>query len=218
MPNLELYSYYRSTASFRVRIALNLKRVAYDLHTVNLLKGGGEQKSESYRKLNPSGQVPTLIHEGKALGQSMAIIDYLDALIPNPILFSKDIYERALQFQACEIINSGTQPLHNLGTTNELGIQAGFDQDKKDIWIKHWLTNGMRVFEKFISVYCGKFCFGNEPSAVDCFMIPSFYSVQRYSIDESKFPNCMRIAKTCLDLEAFQKAHPNAQPDFPPPA
>ena len=218
MEKFELYSYYRSSASFRVRIALNLKKIAYDLHPVNLIKDGGQQKTDEYRKLNPSGQVPTLVHGGNILGQSMAILDYLDLVVPEPRLFSKDPYQRALQIQACEIINSGIQPLHNLAVLNELGNQAGFDQARKDTWTIHWLTNGMRTFEKFISGHAKEFSFGSQVSAVDCFMIPSFYNVQRYHIDESKFPNCMRISKSCLDLEPFQLAHPNAQPDFPPPA
>ncbi len=214
MAKLELYSYYRSSASYRVRIALNLKKISYELHTVNLVKEGGEQKSEKYRKLNPSAQVPTLIHGDKVIGQSLAIIDYLDSLFPNPKLFSKDPYERALQLQACEIINSGVQPLHNLHTLNELGNQAGFDQEKKDAWASYWLKNGMSIFENFIAKYCKEFCFGSNISAVDCFLIPSLYNVQRYHLDELIFPNCMRIAKTCLELEAFKNAHPNAQPDF----
>ena len=217
MPKFELYSYYRSSASFRVRIALNLKKANFNLRPVNLIKNGGEQKSEAYRKLNPSSQVPTLIHGNHIIGQSVAIIDYLDSVISEPSLFSKDNYIRALQLQACEIINSGVQPLHNMGTLNELGAQAGFDQTKKDEWATHWITNGMRTFDSFIAPYCKKYCFGDEPSAVDCFMIPGHYNVLRYQIEESKFPNCMRIAKNCLDLEAFQKAHPNAQPDFPAP-
>lgn len=217
MQKFELYSYYRSSASFRARIALNLKNVTYAIHPVNLILNGGEQKSETYRILNPSAQVPTLVHDGKTLGQSVAIIDYLDLIIPEPALFSKDPYQRALQLQACEIINSGIQPYHNVAALSELGNQAGFDQAKKDIWTIHWLTNGMRTFEKFISTHAKEFCFGSTVSVVDCFMVPSFYNVQRYHIDESKFPNCMRIAKACLDLEAFQAAHPNSQPDFPQP-
>ncbi len=217
MQNFELYSYYRSSASYRVRIALNLKGAEYKLNAVNLVKEGGEQLSPQYRKLNPSAQVPTLIHGKNTIGQSMAIIDYLDAVIPEPKLISKDLYTRALQLQACEIINSGVQPLHNLSTLKQLEVQAGFDQEKKDLWLVHWITNGMQTFDNFIDKKAKKFCFGDEVSIVDCFMMPGFFNIQRYQIDESKFPNCMRIAKNCLDLEAFQKAHPNAQPDFPQP-
>jgi maleylacetoacetate isomerase len=214
MDNFILYSYFRSSASFRVRIAMNLKAIEHEIKFVHLLKGN--QRSSEYRQLNPSAQVPTLLHGGRVLAQSIAIIDYLDSIEIGPKLFAQnDPFRRAVQLQACEIINSGVQPLHNLDVLNELGTRAGWDQTQKDEWTVHWITKGMLAFEELISHHCKKFCFGDEVSAADCFLVPGFVNLQRFKIPESKFPNCDRIFKNCMELEAFQKARPEAQDDYP---
>ncbi len=212
MSEFILYSYFRSSASFRARIALNIKEIEYELKFIHLLKS--EQKSDDYKDLNPSGQVPTLIHGDRVIAQSVAIVDYLDSVKEAPRLFAKDDpYKRALQLQACEIINSGIQPLHNLAVLNELGTRANFDQAQKDAWTVHWITNGMLAFEKFISQHCKTFCFGDELSAADCFLVPGFVNLQRFKIDPAPFKNSQRIFNRCMEHKAFQKAHPDAQPD-----
>ncbi|HVK61009.1 MAG TPA: maleylacetoacetate isomerase [Bdellovibrionales bacterium] len=210
-----LYNYFRSSASYRVRIALNLKNIAYEYRAVHLLNGGGEQFSEEYRKLNPSREVPTLIHDGKAIGQSMAIIDYLDRVSPNPRLFPEDPFQRAQVMQACEIINSGAQPVHNLRVLGQLGERFGADQTAKNEWTKYWITYGLQSLEDLIRPHAGKFCFGDQPSAADCFAMPHFANADRFEVSMSAYPTLSRVRTSCEALEAIKKAAPSVQPDTP---
>lgn len=215
MKEFVLYNYFRSSASYRVRIALNLKSIDYEYRAVHLLNNGGEQHSTDYAKLNPSEQVPTLIHNGKAIAQSIAIIDYLDRIKPTPRLFPEDPYQRAIVLQACEIANSGIQPSHNLRLLQELGRQFGADQEKRDAWAKFWIEEGCKTLEKFLKPHAGKFSFGDSPSAADCYVIPHLANADRYQLDLSGFPTLSRIRESCQALEAFKKSAPNVQPDTP---
>lgn len=215
MSEFALYSYFRSSASYRVRIALNLKSIPYEYKAVHLLNQGGEQHQEAYRQLNPSHQVPTLVHQGRAIGQSMAIIEYLDQLKPMPRLFPADAYQRALVIQACEIINSGIQPLHNLNVLQELEKQFGANQTKKNEWSAHWLEHGLSTLEAFIAPHAGQYCFGNAVSAADCFIVPHFHSCSRYGVSLTPYPTLTRIAASCKDLAPFKQAAPEVQPDTP---
>lgn len=215
MAELILYSYFRSSASHRVRIALNIKGLAYEYRAVHLIDNGGEQNSDEYRRLNPSQQVPTLVHQGRALGQSMAIIDFLESIEPEPRLFPKDPFARAQVVQACEIINSGIQPLGNLSVVNELEKRASFDQTKKNDWIQHWIHKGMKAFENFVKPYSSQFCFGDEPGAADCFLVPQVFGAIRFGADLSRFPHLVKIHEACMALDAFKAAAPDCQPDTP---
>jgi maleylacetoacetate isomerase len=215
MGSFILYSYFRSSASYRVRIALNLKNIPYEYRAVHLLHGGGEQHSEAYRRINPSREVPTLVHGENVIGQSVAIIDYLDRVVPAPPLFPKDPFQRALVMQACEIANSGAQPLHNLRVLNLLGERFGADLDQKNEWAKHWVTYGLESLETMLSVTSGKFSFGDQPSAADCFVMPHIAGADRYEIPLTPYPALAKIRANCDALEAFAKAAPFVQPDAP---
>ena len=214
MKEFTLYSYFRSSASYRVRIALNLKGIEFEYKAVHLLNDGGEQHKDEYRKLNPSREVPTLIHNGKVLAQSMAIIDYLDRVKPTPRLFPEDPYQRALVVQACEILNSGAQPVHNLRVLQELGKRFGADQEAKDAWAAHWITYGCEAMEAMVKPHAGTHCFGNTPSAADCFLVPHLANAKRFKVDLAAFPTLARIS-AIMSEAAFKKAAPDVQPDTP---
>lgn len=209
-----LYSYYRSSASYRVRIALKLKGIAYGYKAIDLLKD--DQYSNEYSKLNPSQQVPTLVHNGKNIAQSIAIVDYLDQIQPNPRLFPVDPYKRALVFQACEVVNSGIQPLHNLKVLIELEKRFGADQTKKDAWRAFWIQVGLESMETFLSQHAGEFSFGDTVTAADCFLIPHLANADRYKISVSPYKTLLRIQGNCQKLTAFRESAPGVQPDSPP--
>ena len=210
-----LYSYFRSSASYRVRIALNLKEISYGYKAVHLLNNGGEQHTDEYRKLNPSREVPTLVHNGRAIGQSMAIIDYIDRVQPQPRLFPEDVYQRALVMQACEIVNSGAQPIHNLRVLDLLQKRFGADQPTRDLWAVHWIEYGLKALEAFLKPHAGQHCFGDSPSAADCFVIPHLVNADRFKVELSPYPTLMKIRETTAKMTAFQQAAPDRQPDFP---
>ncbi|MES2855884.1 MAG: maleylacetoacetate isomerase [Bdellovibrionota bacterium] len=215
MSKFVLYSYFRSSASHRVRIALHLKNIDFEYRAVHLVNGGGEQHSEAYRKINPSREVPTLVHGENVIGQSIAIIDYLDRVAPAPLLFPIDPFHRALMLQACEIINSGAQPLHNLRVLNKLSEQFGADLEQKNAWAKSWVTYGLDSIETMVRLTAGQFCFGDTPSAADCFVIPHLANADRYEISLNTYPTLQRVRASCDALEAFRKSAPFVQPDAP---
>lgn len=210
---LRLYNYFRSSASYRVRLALVIKKLNYEYISVHLLRDGGQQKSAEYLSRNPLAQVPTLEHDGKFITQSLAIMLYLEELQPAPALFPGDAYARAKIFEVCEIINSGTQPLHNLSVVAELGSQFGASKEKKDAWTKYWIEKGLAAFDATIAPYRGQFCFGETLTAADVCLIPQLLSSRRFAADVSKFPRLLEIEKNCLRLEAFQLADPARQID-----
>jgi len=210
-----LYSYFRSSASHRVRIALTLKGIDYEYRAVHLLNNGGEQHTDDYRRLNPSREVPTLIHDGHTIGQSMAIIDYLDHVKPEPRLFPEDAKRRALVVQACEIVNSGIQPVTNLRVLQRLGQQFKADQQMINEWVMHWLSYGFEALENFLKPHAGKYAFGDEVSAADCYLIPQCWGADRYKFSLEPYPTLLKIRQNCEALEAFKKAAPTVQPDTP---
>lgn len=215
MSEFILYNYFRSSASQRIRIALNLKNLEYEYRAVHLIDNGGEQNSESYSDLNPSKQVPTLIHKGRALGQSMAIINYLESIVPEPPLFPADFYQKAHVIQVCEIINSGIQPLQNLSVLQELERRYKLSQEDKNHWAAHWIRKGYRALENVLTKTSGNYCFGHAVTAADLFLVPQITTGYRFGVEIEEFTTIARIVKNCNQLEAFQKAAPDVQPDTP---
>ena len=216
MPEFTLYSYFRSSASMRVRIALNLKKIEYQYRAVHLTKDGGEQFAAEYARLNPSREVPTLVHNGRAIGQSVAIIDYLERIRPEPRLFPRDPYLHAVALQACEIINSGSQPIHNHRVDHELERVFGANKQHIHDWTAYWIKYGLDTLEEFLRPYAGEYCIGNEISAADCFLIPHLSNARRFKLDLERYPKLMRAARACESQDAFKQAAMGAQPDTPP--
>ena len=216
MSNLNLFNYFRSSTSYRVRIALEIKNLKYEYTPVHLLNNGGEQNSEAYRKLNPIGGVPTLMHNDKAISQSLAIAEYLDDAFPEtPLLFPKDIFLKAKVRQFCEIINADIHPLQNLKVMQYLEKQAHFTPEQKSSWLNKWIVKGLTAAEKTLEPYAGQYCFGDTLTAADAFLIPQLFSSKRFSIDISHFQLLSKINENCLNQEAFKKAHPYRQIDTP---
>lgn len=215
MSDYVLYNYFRSSTSYRARIALNLKGIPYEYKAVHLLNNGGEQHMPEYRKLNPQGEVPSLEHKGKVIAQSVAVIEYLEDVQPEPRLFPQDPYMKAKVRQFCENINSFMHPLSNLKVMQRLEKECGFDQEKKNAWINHWYQQGFQALENMLKESAKDYCFGNEITAADVFLVPTIFTAKRFKVDMTNFPLCNRINERCLKLEAFKNAHPYRQPDTP---
>ena len=209
-----LYSYFRSSAAFRVRIALNLKNISYDMKFIHLLKNGGEQNSADYAKLNPMQQVPFFIDGDVRIAQSMAIIDYIDQKWHDGIpLFPRDKADRARVFEYCELINSGVQPLVGLELGKQLEKQFRISDTQKKHWMQFWVQKGLHAFEMRLQESAGSYCLGNSITAADCLLVPQVYNARRNDVDISQFPNIFRIEQALMLQASFAKAHPDQQPD-----
>lgn len=211
---MKLYGYWRSSSSWRVRIALEWKCVAYENHPVHLVRDGGEQHKDDYRAKNPLEQVPLLELEGGAgpvrLTQSVAIIEYLEERFPKPPLLPEQAELRARAREVTEIINSGIQPFQNTGTLNELRARGVGDGKA---WAAHFITKGLDALEARLAPTAGKYCIDDAVSLADIFLVPQLYSARRFGVDLDPYPTLCRIEKACEELEAFRRAHPSAQPD-----
>lgn len=211
---LTLYSYWRSSAAYRVRIALKLKGLPFRTVPVNLVKDGGEQLGEEYRRINPQGLVPALVHEGRVLTQSLAICEYLDEVFPAYPLLPADFQARALvralaQQVACEI-----HPLNNLRIQKYLTSQPGEPIDTK-VWMDHWMTVGFSAIEKQLAnhVQPGALFVNDRPGLFECFLIPQVYNAERFGVDMSGFSLIGDLVSHCNALPAFDDAAPENQPD-----
>lgn len=213
---LKLYSYFRSSAAYRVRIALHWKQLNFETISVHLVKDGGQQHKDDYRRVNPMGHVPALDHDGFLVAESMAIIDYLDRVFGDKALFPADPQQRALVIQICELINSGIQPLQNL-KVNQL-MEKEFGQTKEDCqrWNQHWIKNGLSSLERILEKTSGAHCVGNTVTAAEAFLVPQCFSARRFGVDTAQFPVVSKMELAVLSLEPFKKAHPEAQPDYMP--
>lgn len=216
---MKLYNYFRSSASYRVRIALNLKGLSYEYVAVHLTRNGGEQFRDEYRALNPQALVPVLEDGAHKLTQSLAIMEYLDEVHPTPPLLPANVVERArvralAQTVACEI-----HPLNNLRVLNYLTRELGVSDDVKTEWYQHWVALGLQALEAEVaqSRYTGKFCHGDTPGLADCCLIPQLFNAQRFKYDLSGYPTLVRIERNCNDWPAFQAAAPGRQPDAESP-
>jgi maleylpyruvate isomerase len=215
-PMFRLYSYFRSSASYRVRIALALKGLAYEYIPIHLLKGGGEQFGSAYRELNPAALTPTLVLDhGAALSQSLAIIEYLDETHPLPRLLPKDpidrAYVRTIALQiACEM-----HPLNNLRVLRYLKDTLNVNEDQKSAWYAHWIALGFEAIEHTLvsDPRTDKFCCGNEVTLADICLVPQVFNAKRMGVPLEGFPTILRINESLSELEAFARAEPSAQPD-----
>ncbi len=214
MAQLTLYNYYRSSTSYRVRIALNLKDLAYEYRAVHLLNNGGEQNLPEYRNLNPVGGLPTLVDGDKAISQSFAIIEYLDDAFPQTYqLLPKDAYKKAKVRQVCENINADIHPYQNLKLMNYLEKNYHFTPDQKTEWVQKWIHEGLSATEKIVATTFKNYAFGDQITAADLFIVPQLFSSERFKVDISAYPTLFQISQNCLKLEAFKKAHPMQQID-----
>ncbi|QXH36604.1 maleylacetoacetate isomerase [Pseudomonas muyukensis] len=208
---MELFTYYRSTSSYRVRIALALKGLDYQALPVNLLKG--EQRGEDYLALNPQGRVPALrLDSGELLVQSPAIIEYLEEAFPDTPLLPRALAARAQARGVAAIIGCDVHPLHNVSVLNQLR-QLGQGEEQVNQWIGHWIGQGLAAVEQLIGAE--GFCFGATPGLADVYLIPQLYAAERFGIDLGGYPRIRRVAALAEQHPAFAKAHPARQPDTP---
>lgn len=210
----QLYSFFRSSAAYRVRIALALKGLDFDLVPVNLLAHGGAQHQPDYRRLNPQGLVPTLVDDGVVLTQSMAIMEYLDEVYGPAILLPGTPRARARVRGLAEQIACDIHPLNNLRVLRFFAHDMGVEKAQRDGWYRHWVTLGFDAFEAALdSPDTGRCCHGDVPGLADCCLIPQVFNARSYDMDLSAWPTIERIDHYCNTLAAFQAAHPAAQPD-----
>jgi maleylacetoacetate isomerase len=211
---MKLYSYWRSSCSWRVRIALNLKGLAYTYEAVHLLKDGGQQNTEAYRALNPMRTVPTLeFEEGgrvRRLSQSLAILEYLEERYRTPALLPDDPLLRARVRMLAEMVNSGIQPLQNLSVLQF--VKNDMKGDEK-VFAAHWNARGLTALEAAVKETAGRYCLGDTVSFADIFLVPQLYGARRFGVDLTPYPTLTRIEAACAELPAFQAAHPDRQPD-----
>ncbi|MFP2929201.1 maleylacetoacetate isomerase [Pyxidicoccus sp. 3LG] len=218
MKNLRLYSYWRSSASWRVRIGLQLKGLKYEYLAVHLLQDGGQQNSAEYRAVNPMRTLPTLEWTGddgtaRRLSQSLPILEYLQALVPTPALLPADPYLQARSRMLAELVNSGMQPLQNLSVLQRIKSELKAD-DKA--WAAYWNARGLEAFEAAVKPTAGRYCIGDEVSLADICLVPQLYGARRFGVDLTPYPTVLRIEAACNELPAFQAAHPDRQPDAAP--
>jgi maleylpyruvate isomerase len=213
--SFELYNYWRSSASYRVRIALNLKALPYAYHGVDLMKDGGEQWKEPYKKVNPQSRVPTLVHDGQRFTQSLAIIEYLEEMHHQPALLPKDPEGRARVRALSQIIACDIQPLQNTSTLKYLREVLKLRDDAVNAWLREWITRGLDAFNAHIvhDNLSGKFCHGDTPSMADCCLVPQMYAAERFGGNPLKYPRLVLIWENCNHMKAFELAHPSKQID-----
>jgi maleylacetoacetate isomerase/maleylpyruvate isomerase len=210
---MNLYSYWRSTAAYRVRIALNLKQLPYDITNVDLVKNGGEQHSEAYQKLNPNQLVPTLVDGDVVLSQSSAIIEYLEESYPGSALLPKQAYLRAQIRAMAQTVACDIHPLNNLRVLQYLKKKLSAEQQQLDNWYQHWVQKGFAAIEKTLQSTSGNYCFDNDVTLADVFLVPQVYNANRFKVDINDFPLIQKINNNCLQLDAFHKASPEQQKD-----
>ena len=209
MSRIILYDYFRSSAAYRVRIALNLKRVEYESRQVDLRDD--EQKSDEYRGLNPQGLVPMLEIDGHRLTQSLAIINYLDMRFPICPLIPAAAAERSHVVAMAMTIACDIHPLNNLRVLKYLKHELGHSQDEIDRWYVHWIREGLPALEAMAKPKAGKFLFGDAPTGADVCLVPQLYNARRFNVPIEDFPTLLRAEENANNIEAFAAAHPDRQ-------
>ncbi|NMF99729.1 maleylacetoacetate isomerase [Aromatoleum toluolicum] len=212
---MKLYTYFRSSAAYRVRIALHLKQLEYEAVPVHLVRNGGEQRQADYLALNPAGLVPTLVDDGNVLQQSLAIIEYLDEVHPQPALLPGSPAERARIRAIAQAIACDIHPVNNLRVLRYLVHELGVNDAQKNAWYRHWIAIGLSAVESMLATdpRTGLFCHGDTPTLADCCLVPQVFNAQRFDCDLSGIPTVMGIVERCAALDAFQRAAPGQQPD-----
>lgn len=209
---MRLFSFWRSTPSYRVRIALNLKGLTYEVVPINILSAGGEHNRPSYVALNPQGRVPALqLDDGTVLAQSMAILEYLEETHPEPALLPKEPLARAMVRRVALTIVADVHPLSNSGVIGYLKGTGNFDDAGIEAWSRKWMTAGLTAIEALVEG--PRFCFGDRPSLADLCLIPQVFNAPRFKVDLAPFPKIRAIDAHCRSLPAFARAAPANQPD-----
>jgi len=213
--DLTLYSYFRSSAAFRVRIALNLKGLRADMRFVHLLKGGGAQHADDYKKLNPLQLVPTLIAGGQTIGQSLAILEYLEEQVPEPPLLPRDVLARARVRQLALSVACDIHPLNNLRVLRYLKNELQAEDQARTDWQHHWMKLGFEAQETLLAhdPATGLFCHGDTPTLADICLVPQMFNARRVQLDLAPYPTLLRIEEAAYRLPAFAAARPENQPD-----
>ncbi len=213
---LLLYGYWRSSSSYRVRIALNLKGVEYDQRAVDLVRDGGQQNQPFYREINPLGLVPALVHEERVILQSVAICEYLEETFTGTALLPPDPDGRARVRSIVQTITSEIQPLNNVAVMRYLKEEMDQSGEEVNRWYAHWIARGFAAVESWLGdTRTGLFCHGDQPSLADCFLVPQVYNAERFSCNLEAFPRLNDISSRCRNLDAFQMALPENQADAP---
>jgi maleylpyruvate isomerase len=214
MSNITLHGYWRSSAVYRVRIALNLKNLDYDQVGHDLRTG--EQQEPSYKAIAPAGLVPAVEHEGQAFVQSLAILEWLEERWPNPPLLPGAIEQRAIVRAMASTIAADIHPLNNLRILRYLKSEFDRPQQEIDEWIAHWVSEGFAALEVMIGRHGATFAFGDAPTMADCFLVPQVYNAERFGVDLAPFPKLVAAAERARALPAFAAAHPDLQPGAEP--
>jgi maleylacetoacetate isomerase len=211
---MKLYTFFRSSASYRVRIALNLKGLDYEQAPIHLRRGGGEQLKPAYKAINPQALVPALEDEGQIFSQSLAIIEYLEERYPKPPLLPSDAAARAVVRSMALLIACEVHPIQNLRVLNHLKNEHKQSDDDTIRWARHWIELGFSALEQMISVTApGDYCFGETPTMADLCLVPQLGNARRFGVDLSAYPKLLAIESACMSLPAFANAAPEHQPD-----
>jgi maleylacetoacetate isomerase len=211
---MKLYGFFRSSAAFRVRIALNLKKLNYETAAIHLRRN--DQTKSDYLAVNPQGLVPTLEDGGRRLIQSLAIIEYLDETYPDPPLLPKIAEDRARVRALADIVACDIHPINNLRVLRYLTHSLGHDETAVATWYNHWIDAGFQALERLLAgdAQTGAFCHGDAPGLADIALVPQVVNAERYRLDLTPYPTITRIFEGCMTLEPFAAAHPNKQPDY----
>ena len=211
---MKLYGYFRSSAAFRVRIALNLKKLDYETAAIHLRRN--DQDKPNYRAVNPQALVPALEHGGRTLIQSLAIIEYLDEIRPEPPLLPQNPADRARVRALAGIVACDIHPINNLRVLRYLTHELGHDETAIAIWYNHWIAAGFQAIEPLLAgdARTGAFCHGDTPGLADITLVPQVVNAERYRLDLAPYPTLVRIYRNCIRLPAFEAAQPRNQPDY----
>lgn len=212
---MKLYNFFRSSASYRVRIALNLKGLRYEYQSIHLRRGGGEQYTSEYKAINPQSLVPSLEENGRVLTQSLAILEYLEERYPHPPLLPRDPADRATVRAMALAVACETHPLQNTRVLNYLKNTLHHSEEETQAWCRHWVEVGLAALEQLVVAVPehSNFCFGDTPTIADLCLVPQLYNARRFGCDLSLFPTLVEIDETCRVLPAFANAAPEKQPD-----